>query len=749
MGNFTADMTTTLFGNPHSASASSQRTSKRIDDTRLEVLEFFNASPDQFEVVFTANATAAVKLVVDAFRDTEGGFWYGYHADSHTSLVGARELASRGYRAFGTDQEVNQWLGDNIQSSVDTGLSLFSYPGQSNMTGQRRGIEWCKQMRQKSKGSFLQCYSLYDAAGLVSTSPLDLSDVAAAPDFTPVSFYKIFGFPDLGALILRKASAKVLLNRNFFGGGTVESIGTMWHAKKNLSLAASLEDGTQPLHSIIALQHALRVHRRIYGSMKVISRHTSHLAAKAYEQLGSLRHVNGFSVCEIYKDPISNYDSACIQGPILSFNIKTSAGHYISVSEVEKLATVHNFQLRTGGLCNPGGIANALKLSDDDLKNNFEAGRRCGDEQDIVNGKPTGVLRISLGAMSCTGDVEKFVKFISDFYVEKLSVSVSPKACIVKHLQPEYYVESLSVYPIKSCAAFAIPADQSWQVKPTGLAWDREWCLVHVGTGHALSQKRYPKMALLRPEIDIVRQRLIIKNKINDWAESLAIPLRKNEGQELPLLSLCSLTNRSSTVCGEATDVQLYTSPQISEFFSSALGVPCTLARCPPASTNRHSKPRGATFDSTGKTILLSNESPILVVSRSSVNKLNEDIKARSGIGKTVSAASFRGNIIIAEDLPRGQRESPFTEDTWTSLHIFQSSDECDASFDVLGPCQRCQMVCVDQESAERRQEPFSTLAKTRMRDGKVWFGVHLAPCFERDGNQEIFVRVGDRVTAS
>lgn len=35
-------------------------------------------------------------------------------------------------------------------------------------------------------------------------------------------------------------------------------------------------------------------------------------------------------------------------------------------------------------------------------------------------------------------------------------------------------------------------------------------------------------------------------------------------------------------------------------------------------------------------------------------------------------------------------------------------------------------MVCIDQMTAERREEPLSTLAKTRRMGGKVLFGRHV-----------------------
>jgi len=138
------------------------------------------------------------------------------------------------------------------------------------------------------------------------------------------------------------------------------------------------------------------------------------------------------------------------------------------------------------------------------------------------------------------------------------------------------------------------------------------------------------------------------------------------------------------------------------------------------------------------------------------VNRLNENIKAASPMGRAVSADSFRANIVVAEDEAPRKSESPYVEDTWRSLQIGDEN-----AFQVMGPCQRCQMVSIDQKSAQKRQEPFATLAKTRRRDGKVWFGVHLCLA-EEDGRvhygghakvgereRSHWLRVGDRVVVS
>ena len=764
---FSKSMSTTLLGNPHSASASSQASSRLIDDTRLRVLQFFNASPDDFDVVFTANATAAIKLVAEAFRDSDGGFWYGYHADSHTSLVGVRELAEMGSRCFRDDHEVENWIGGQEKSSPgpEGGVRLFGYPGQSNMTGHRSPVNWCRRIREASTPENDAVYTMYDAAALVSNSPLNLSNAGDAPDFTALSFYKIFGFPDLGALIVRKQSADILRKRKYFGGGTVDMVTfdkDDWYAKKESALHSSLEDGTVPFHSILALSCALSVHARLYGIMNNVQQHTAFLAAKTFGALSRLRHANGEKVCHIYDSSNADDEKWHNRGSVIAFNLLDNKRDWVGKTEVEKLATIKNIQLRTGGLCNPGGIARHLELSAQEMQNSYVCGQRCGDDFDLINGRPVGAIRISFGAMSSLADVENFLSFIEEFYVDRTvpqASTASPAGALPPPIKSGFFVQALSIFPIKSCSAYRIPAEQKWEVRPAGLAYDREWCLVHQGTGSALSQKRYPKMALLLPKIDLKRNLLRITYSTDDGLlKTLELRLDASLDRR-QTANTC--TDRNSNVCGDKVTVQVYDSLEVSDFFTSALDVPCTLARCPASPGNRVRRPRRPLMDisnrvahdlvqpsSPGKSILLSNESPILIVSRSSVNRLNEQIKASSTIGQAVAADSFRGNIIVAEHTDGLRGESPYIEETWQRLRIGERT------FEVMGPCQRCQMVCVDQGSGGRRGggEPFVTLAKTRRREGKVWFGVHAALAKEKLNNEEegarCWIGVGDGVEA-
>jgi len=234
------------------------------------------------------------------------------------------------------------------------------------------------------------------------------------------------------------------------------------------------------------------------------------------------------------------------------------------------------------------------------------------------------------------------------------------------------------------------------------------------------------------------------------------------------------LRSLSSRVCGEVITARTYIAQDVNNFFSRVLGIPCALARFPPGGTGpstRHAKahmqshqrptqdaavrdvqssptavpgvltPPDSDSENPGHPILLSNESPILAINRASIDALNAEI-VKTG-GKTASASVFRANIVIGSAKPASEQQ-PYNEDYWSSLRIGVQE------FKMLGSCRRCHMICVDQETADKDEEPFVTLAKTRRFEGKVFFGCHMCHVsgggLTREG-QFPTIRVGDTVT--
>src|SRR5690349_19531476 len=56
-----------VFGNPHSTNPASQAMTVLVDRVRQYVLTYFHASPDEYVVIFTSNASGAIKLVGESY----------------------------------------------------------------------------------------------------------------------------------------------------------------------------------------------------------------------------------------------------------------------------------------------------------------------------------------------------------------------------------------------------------------------------------------------------------------------------------------------------------------------------------------------------------------------------------------------------------------------------------------------------------------------------------------------------------
>ena len=81
-----------VFGNPHSINPTSKASTELVERARASVLEFFNASPEEYVAIFTPNATGALRLVGEAYPFHPGDRFL-LTFDNHNSVNGIREFA--------------------------------------------------------------------------------------------------------------------------------------------------------------------------------------------------------------------------------------------------------------------------------------------------------------------------------------------------------------------------------------------------------------------------------------------------------------------------------------------------------------------------------------------------------------------------------------------------------------------------------------------------------------------------------
>lgn len=188
--------------------------------------------------------------------------------------------------------------------------------------------------------------------------------------------------------------------------------------------------------------------------------------------MSRLHHSSGGPLCQIY-----GHEAGERYGPIVAFNLLRPSGAFVGYAEVDRLATLQGIQLRTGCFCNQGAYKRTLshfsrgflsgacqyylKMTAEDVKANLEAGHSCGDENDLIDGRPTGAVRASLGYMSTFEDVYRLLQFLRTFLDEEPAVQFLTSA--EKHSFPCSLTHIL-VYPIKSCGFMQV--DQ-WPVLRT------------------------------------------------------------------------------------------------------------------------------------------------------------------------------------------------------------------------------------------------------------------------------------------
>jgi selenocysteine lyase/cysteine desulfurase len=305
-------------GNPHSDA----RMGERIECARADVLAWLDADADAYTVIFTANATAALRLVGESYRFES----LVLSTDNHNSVNGLRRFARR------RGAPVRYFPIDDEPTGSD---GLLAYPAQSNFSGVQYPLSWARDREV-----------LLDAAAFVPTNRLSLRTYA--PTFVVVSLYKVFGYPTgVGALIVRHDALK-RLKRPWFAGGTVERV---WVSERRHTLKSGpegFEDGTPNFLALAALGSGFEFLREV--GIDRLHRHVASLATVLRRRLA--------------EDPrIRIYGPAETTSGVVTFNVDG-----IAFDRVERAARDANIAIRSGCFCNPGaaesvGVMGAVRAS--------------------------------------------------------------------------------------------------------------------------------------------------------------------------------------------------------------------------------------------------------------------------------------------------------------------------------------------------------------------------------------------------
>lgn len=398
-----------VFGNPHSTNPASQAMTVLVDRARRAVLDYFRASPDEYIAIFTPNATGALKLVGEAYPFSADG-QYVLTFDNHNSVNGIREFAqARGAQVTyipvePPDLRVHEaQLFSKLAQGKQGQHNLFAFPAQSNVSGVQHPLAWIAQAQA------LGWDVLVDAAAFAPSNRLDLS--RWHPDFVPLSFYKIFGFPTgVGCLLARK-SALLKLRRPWFAGGTIVLSSVMAADATGLGFylapgEVGFEDGTVNYLLLPAVEIGLRYIESL--GIELIHERVRCLTGWVLEHLLALRHSNGQPAVRIY-GPITTEG----RGGTIAFNFYDPNGVILDCYALQEEANQCGLSVRSGCFCNPGVREVALGMVRENLAASFRNKERMTYEQflEVIDDQKQGALRVSIGLATTFADVYRFLQF--------------------------------------------------------------------------------------------------------------------------------------------------------------------------------------------------------------------------------------------------------------------------------------------------------------------------------------------------
>ena len=201
---------------------------------------------------------------------------------------------------------------------------LFAYPAQSNFSGVHHPLAWVDEAHELGWDVLLDC------AAYAPTNPMDLE--VLKPDFVPISFYKLFGYPTgVGCLIARREKL-AKLRRPWFAGGTITLASVQADDWYRLAPGATgFEDGTLDYLGLPAVTIGLE-HLAAVG-VATVHRRVSALAGWFLEEARRLRHSNGAPLIKVFGP--QDMDR---RGATIALYIVDPQGHAYDVYDVEKAA---------------------------------------------------------------------------------------------------------------------------------------------------------------------------------------------------------------------------------------------------------------------------------------------------------------------------------------------------------------------------------------------------------------------------
>ncbi len=274
----------------------------------------------------------------------------------------------------------------------------------------------------------------------------------------------------------------------------------------------------------------------------------------------------------------------------------------------------------------------------------------------------------------------------------------------------ELRLSEIWIYPVKSLGGIRL--DQA-KVLEKGLEYDRRWMLVDEN-GVFMTQRTTPAMALFKLRLEDEELRIVFSpQSIVHSPQSIvhSIPLHSDIGEREGHFTIW---NDSVVACEVNKDT--------SAWFSEILGLKCKLVHFP----EKNSRAVDPNYKVNDEHVSLADAYPFLVLGQPSLDYLN------SKLAQPLPMNRFRPNFVFTG----GEANE---EDTWRNFTIGNNR------FVGVKACSRCVLTTVNQDTAEKGDEPLRTLATYRKKENKILFGQNLVSVDHQHVNEGDLIAIQTR----
>lgn len=233
------------------------------------------------------------------------------------------------------------------------------------------------------------------------------------------------------------------------------------------------------------------------------------------------------------------------------------------------------------------------------------------------------------------------------------------------------------IYPVKSLGGIRM---QQANVLEKGLQYDRRWMLVDE-QGAFMTQRVFPRMALFKVKLE------------ND---ELSV---YHHGDRISIPS-STTDNASEVKIWDDSVTALEVSQEHNVWFSERLDMKCKLVFFP----EKNARPINPRYQINDENVSLADASPFLIIGQRALDFLN------TKLDEPLPMNRFRPNFVFTGGEPN-------EEDSWKNFSIG------DNRFVAIKPCARCVLTTINQDTAEKGQEPLRTLTTYRKTGSKILFG--------------------------